>query len=422
MRPEVRVFGLVHQAAWHGCREAVENLLTRGADPMLKTKNGQTAREVALEEGNAEVAELLAESAVKEVSEEPMAEESVSALPTAVQELMELLCDDAALAHCFEEFKYDTEELAASELTDEVLTKAFESLKPIAEELAKPEPDDDALDGMTAAYYEVLPRSYGREKPPIDSKELLRQELQMLESLGRLSARRSLMEPGDGALMDLRYQRLKTELAPVDKASADWKLVEAYLRSPSAYGLGTATHQLTMTQLFKMDRAGEKDAFEDYEDDERQLLWHGEPLTSWCGLLSHGPRLPPDDAPEAAYAFGKGISFFDRAQVAAAACRPSKAQPKALLLLAEVALGDAAECVVEDSTELPRGKKSRKALGKTAPSASENLSWGEGVVVPAGPETVTDSKDSLFNYNEHLIYDVDQIRSRFLVQVEVAWK
>lgn len=46
-------------AAWFGCRDAVRELLRRGADPLLREVKGKTARDLASERGHAEIEELL---------------------------------------------------------------------------------------------------------------------------------------------------------------------------------------------------------------------------------------------------------------------------------------------------------------------------------------------------------------------------
>lgn len=62
IRPDVRDYGVLHQAAFHGDRDAVNALLkTYGADPARRTKSGKTAAEVAREHGNSKVADVIEE-------------------------------------------------------------------------------------------------------------------------------------------------------------------------------------------------------------------------------------------------------------------------------------------------------------------------------------------------------------------------
>jgi len=61
LRPDVREYGILHQAAFHGCKDAVRTLIDKyGADVAQRTRHGLTAQDVADERGHAEVAEIIA--------------------------------------------------------------------------------------------------------------------------------------------------------------------------------------------------------------------------------------------------------------------------------------------------------------------------------------------------------------------------
>uniref|UniRef100_A0A7S4SRN8 PARP-type domain-containing protein n=1 Tax=Alexandrium monilatum TaxID=311494 RepID=A0A7S4SRN8_9DINO len=66
VRPEVRDYAVLHQAAYHGDRGAVGTLVGKhGADPAQRTRSGKTAAEVAREHGHAEVAAALEEHSAR---------------------------------------------------------------------------------------------------------------------------------------------------------------------------------------------------------------------------------------------------------------------------------------------------------------------------------------------------------------------
>ncbi|KAF6173587.1 hypothetical protein GIB67_022946 [Kingdonia uniflora] len=65
---------------------------------------------------------------------------------------------------------------------------------------------------------------------------------------------------------------------------------------------------------------------------------------------------------------------------------------------------------------------STKGVGTTAPDPSEFHVLEDGVVVPLGkPKEQPDLKTSLL-YNEYIVYNVDQIRMRYIVQVNFNFK
>jgi ankyrin repeat protein len=59
VRPDYRVFGVIHQAAYHGELDVLKRLVHVGANPALKTRDGHTALQVALKEAHGEVVSYL---------------------------------------------------------------------------------------------------------------------------------------------------------------------------------------------------------------------------------------------------------------------------------------------------------------------------------------------------------------------------
>merc|ERR1712217_593929 len=69
VRPEVREFGVLHQAAFQGKEDVVLRLIDEfGADPTEQTKYGKTVADVAEEEGYSQVAEQLRSRIAKQSS------------------------------------------------------------------------------------------------------------------------------------------------------------------------------------------------------------------------------------------------------------------------------------------------------------------------------------------------------------------
>ena len=116
---------------------------------------------------------------------------------------------------------------------------------------------------------------------------------------------------------------------------------------------------MRVKSILAVEREGEKEAFRGEALGGRKLLWHGSRLTNWFGILSQGLRIAPPEAPVSwltfgcpfrshefppffqvtGYMFGKGVYFADVSSKSANYCFPSKASPRGLLLLADVATG-----------------------------------------------------------------------------------
>ncbi|XP_020991732.1 poly [ADP-ribose] polymerase 2-like [Arachis duranensis] len=75
-----------------------------------------------------------------------------------------------------------------------------------------------------------------------------------------------------------------------------------------------------------------------------------------------------------------------------------------------------------DADKLPEGKLTTKGVGGTSPDFSEAQALEDGVVVPLGnPKKNPSFKGSLL-YNEYIVYNVEQIKMRYVVHVNFNFK
>ena len=161
----------------------------------------------------------------------------------------------------------------------------------------------------------------------------------------------------------------------------------------------------------------------DFKDHgNRMLLFHGSRMSNYAGILSQGLRIAPPEAPVTGYMFGKGCYFADMSSKSANYCWADRSNPKALLLLCEVSLGNSNELFHADynADKLPKKKHSVKGVGKTFSPPENYQKLEDGTIVPMGPATVDNDmqkKGSLL-YNEYIVYDTKQIRFRYLAQLK----
>ncbi|MCL7050528.1 hypothetical protein MKW94_017417, partial [Papaver nudicaule] len=138
-------------------------------------------------------------------------------------------------------------------------------------------------------------------------------------------------------------------------------------------------------------------------------------------------RIAPPEAPSTGHAFGRGVYFADMFSKSAnyCYCNSSSSSRAGVLLLCEVALGEMAELLHGHSgaARLPPGKQSVKGVGSTAPDPAEFQTLDDGVIVPLGkPKQQRDRMaggvlHSGLLHNEYIVYNVDQIRMRYLIHV-----
>ena len=121
--------------------------------------------------------------------------------------------------------------------------------------------------------------------------------------------------------------------------------------------------------------------------------------------------------------FGKGVYFADMSSKSANYCYPKNGDT-GVLILAEVALGEMNLKFKADSrgARLPEGKHSIHGIGDIGPNPLEFTKIDEDVLVPCGSsieqEETKNIKNNDLYFNEYVVYNTDQIRLRYLVEVE----
>ncbi|KAF3324695.1 poly [Carex littledalei] len=274
-------------------------------------------------------------------------------------------------------------------------------------------------------FYTVIPHDFGFKKMSefvIDTPQKLKAKLELVEALGQIEIATKLLEEEEDAEDDpiyARYKQLKCELTPVEADSKEFSMIKKYLKNTHAKTHSNYT--VDIVQIFRVSRDGEDDHFKEFSSTQnRTLLWHGSRLTNWTGILSQGLRIAPPEAPVTGYMFGKGVYFADMFSKSANYCYASNSSKSGVLLLCEVALGEMNKLLCSDynANNLPNGKLSTKGVGNTAPDESEYEMIEGGVVVPLGKPKEDHSRSGSLLYNEYIVYNVDQIKMRYLLHVD----
>ncbi|KAL4186359.1 hypothetical protein AMTRI_Chr09g33510 [Amborella trichopoda] len=182
------------------------------------------------------------------------------------------------------------------------------------------------------------------------------------------------------------YGRLHSELVPLEADSQEFSLIEKYMWNTHA-----ETHSYYTVDIvcfFKFSSTKNK-----------LLLWHGSRLTNWTGILSQGLRIAPPEAPVTGYMFGKGVYFSDMFSKSSNYCYSSHSSWAGVLLLCQ-------------------HQRSRS----NCPDPSGFRVLEDGVIVPLGkPKKQSGPQGSLL-YNEYIVYNVDQIRMRYVLQLNFNFK
>ncbi|KAH9786471.1 poly (ADP-ribose) polymerase 2 [Citrus sinensis] len=305
-------------------------------------------------------------------------------LEPCVAKFISLICNISMMKQLMMEIGYNANKLPLGKLSKSTILKGYDVLKRIADVIHLP--DRRKLEELSDFV--------------IDTPQKLKLKLEMVEALGEIEVATKLLED-DTEIQIANY------------------LLNTHAKTHSAYSVD-------IVQIFRVEREGETERFRKQfsNSKNRMLLWHGSRLTNWTGILSQGLRIAPPEAPATGYMFGKGVYFADMFSKSANYCYASPSATAGVLLLCEVALGDMSELLYAnyDADKLPDGKLSTKGVGQTAPDPLEAETLEDGVIVPLGkPKEQLNSKGHLL-YNEYIVYSVDQIRMRYVVQVNFKYK
>uniref|UniRef100_A0A0D3ASC2 Poly [ADP-ribose] polymerase n=1 Tax=Brassica oleracea var. oleracea TaxID=109376 RepID=A0A0D3ASC2_BRAOL len=353
-----------------------------------------------------------------------------SKLDPQVAKFISLICNVTMMAQQMMELGYNAKELPLGKLSQSTISKGYEVLQRISEMIERY--DRARLEELSGEFYTVIPHDFGFKKMSqfvIDTPQKLKQKIEMVEALGEIEFATKLLSIDQGLHDDplyYHYQQLNCELTPVGADSEEFSMVTKYMENTHAKADSGLFNCLELRELLKL--------IDSNNSKNRMLLWHGSRLTNWVGILSQvkrstidnqtGLRIAPREAPVTGYRFGKGVYFADMFSKSANYCYANTGSNDGVLLLCEVALGDVNELIYPDyeADNLPTGKLSTKGVGKTATNSSEAKTLEEGVVVPLGKPEDHSSTMGMLLYNEYIVYNTEQIKMRYVIQVKFNYK
>ncbi|CAK1604001.1 unnamed protein product [Parnassius mnemosyne] len=342
-------------------------------------------------------------------------------LDVAVQRLIMRIFDINVMKQTLMEFELDTDKMPLGKLSKKQIKSGYNVLSELLKYLNEGKANANKIVDATNRFYTLVPHNFGTDNPPLlDNVEAIKNKTEMLDNLLEIEIAYNLMKTDEDdsvTPIESHYLKLKAEIAPLDKKSPEYELIMEYVKTTHA--ATHSTYTLDVEEVFKVVREGEDKRYKPFKKlHNRRLLWHGSRVTNFAGILSQGLRIAPPEAPVTGYMFGKGIYFADMVSKSANYCCTNKNNPVGVMLLCEVALGDMKECTAADYiTKLPSGKHSTWGVGRTQPDPARARTLPDGTLVPLGPP-VPAHKDTTLLYNEFIVYDVAQVKVKYLLQMK----
>jgi len=349
-----------------------------------------------------------------------------SKLDKKLQAIVEIICNVKEMEDAIVEMKFDTKKAPLGKLTKDQIKAGYKALKLIDKCITSKETGNELIEACDA-FYTRVPHCFGMKRPPvIKTRQEVKLKIELLDALGDIEIAMKILKNDKNTLLnpiDQHYKSLNCEMNILLHESAEFKMVEKYTQNTHA-----KTHNQYKMQVVDVLEVKDQRRINEFKDiGNRMLLYHGSRLTNWCGILGQGLRIAPPEAPVTGYMFGKGVYFADMSSKSANYCYPTRSKNFGFVLLCEVALGETNDLLVADyeANNLPNGCHSTKGLGKIAPNKEEYLTLPDGMVVPLGCPSdtgVNNPNGFTLNYNEYVVYNTNQIKPRYLVQLKFLFK
>lgn len=365
--------------------------------------------------------------AEEESRTEPREEEfTPSFLEPRLKSLIDLIFDSNMLARSMADLKIDIKKMPLGKINRNLVTKGYGVLKEIETVLLS---TDDTqrfkLPSLSSQFYTYIPHDFGRTVPEaIDNFSILKLKMKQLETLLDIMIAAQMLDEAPPLIQsnpsDMNYKKLGVELIALNSYTREFKMIQRFVGT--GYNPKTLGKTLTLHNVFKVDRSGEKDRFEAFRAMRpRKLLWHASRVCNFVGILNSGLRIAPPEAPASGYMFGKAIYLSDLIEKSAPYCVPDPETGIGLLVLCDTALGEPLPLSKpEYITALPEGKISAKALARFHPDPTKEETGDDKVLVPIGAPTPTNLPDVFLDHAEYMVYDPAQVRIRYLVQVQFS--
>ncbi|KAJ6129548.1 hypothetical protein N7512_002328 [Penicillium capsulatum] len=372
------------------------------------------------------------ESVKQEPSEEKPGAESTLSKP--IQNLMKFIFNPEHFQNAMASMSYDAQKLPLGKLSERTLKRGFSLLKELAELISAPDLADSrydmgyapAMEHLSNQYYTVIPHDFGRNRPPVLSSDAqLKKEIELLEALTDMDVANEIMKDSkesDVNELDRQFQSLgMEEMTCLDKKGSEFSELASYLLNSRG-----STHDIRyeIINIFRIERRDENERFESSKfakinNSNRRLLWHGSRSTNFGGILK---------APVNGYMFGKGVYLADTSTKSANYCCPRNSGNMGLLLLCEAELGS--PMLELSDSDYMAGENAKKAgklatlgKGRSIPGGWKDgdclSSTLAGVKMPDMSAARATDDSVWLQYNEYIVYDVAQIRQRYLFYVHM---
>ena len=291
---------------------------------------------------------------------------------------------------------------------------------------------------LSNRYYELIPKEKFKNSCilPLTRLDEVKNEIQIIDNLTYIEKAVNILLGANNKLneinpLDYIYYSLQTYFNCIEKDSPEFNTIEKYINNTSGND--------KIINIFSVTRKEEtQNSIKFNELSNHYLLFHGTKIFNLIGIFSNGLKIAPPEAPTTGYMFGKGIYLSNMYQKSIDYCDTiqdktdiKKIKNYSYILLCEAALGNIYEPNISFDTEkldfLNMGYDSLKSIAINGPDPNKNFVCNNGVIIPLsniisyGNNNLMNRNTFRTNYPEYVIYNCEQIRIRYVVQMEKSF-
>ena len=289
---------------------------------------------------------------------------------------------------------------------------------------------------LSNRYYELIPKKKFKNSCilPLDHVDEVKNEIQIIDNLTYIEKAVNILLGANNKInainpLDYIYYSLQTYFKLIEKNTPEFTTLEKYINNTSGRD--------KIVNIFSVSRKEETQTSNKFNDlSNHYLLFHGTKIFNLIGIFSNGLKIAPPEAPMTGYMFGKGIYLSNMYQKSIDYCdtiqdrtNSKKIKNYSYILLCEAALGNIYEpnnkFDIENLHFLNNGYDSLKSLARNGPDPNKNFVCNDGVVIPLGNiinygnnNTMNMMNACITSYPEYVVYNCEQIKIRYIVQME----
>ena len=343
--------------------------------------------------------------------------------------LIRLIFDLKSMNQQMMKIGYDSDKIPLGQLSPEVISQGYKFLKNLENIIGntndKKSINTKEIYDLSSKYFTIIPHNFGMNnmhKFVINSQERIKEENELLDSIKNIKIVSGILqqtnnnnkEKNEISLKE-KLNEFKYDVAYVSKEENIYSIIDKYLSKSNEI---KNSPKIKLIDLFSVK---EKNSINITNNKNKKLLWYGIRIQNFANVFKSGLSLPPPEAPIYSYMFGKGIYFSD---VAIKSFYNSHPQNNiGLMLLCEVDLGNIEERLKADvnlPNTLEQGKNSVKVLGMNFPDEKGSYFDENGIEIPLGDILINqdENKKTYFGFNEYIVYNLDQIKIKYILKVQ----